>query len=245
MRKIIKSYFQKLIDSSSLQQKLDYNIQVNEELLWATIFNNTVTDSAWLKNKSFSPGRWALGYPALYILYRVLNDIKPQSILEFGLGESSKMTYQYTIEHKNSFLRIIEQDKNWLDFFSVEKYDVTPYTILLPIESVEVLESNTYMYKNLISSINDKKYNLVVIDGPWGSKYNSRTQIIDIIENNLLDDNFVILMDDFERIGEKQTVDRIIALFNKKNIKYHIGAYSGLKQTAIICCDKYNFLISL
>lgn len=245
MRKIIKSYFQKLIDSSSLQQKLDYNIQVNEELLWATIFNNTVTDSAWLKNKSFSPGRWALGYPALYILYRVLNDIKPQSILEFGLGESSKMTYQYTIEHKNSFLRIIEQDKNWLIFFSNEKYDVSPYTVLLPIEENILQGEKTYTYKDLIPAINDKKYNLIIIDGPWGSESNSRSQIIDIIENDLLDNEFIILMDDFDRIGEKQTVDLVISLLQSKSIEYNIGVYSGLKQTAIICSDKFRFLNSL
>lgn len=42
----------------------------------ATIFNSTITSSEWLVNKSFSPRRSAMGYQALYPLYRILNDIK-------------------------------------------------------------------------------------------------------------------------------------------------------------------------
>lgn len=245
MRKLIKSYLQKLVNSSTIPSKFDENLRVNHEILWGHIFNNTVMESAWLKNKSFSPGRWAFGYPGLYIIYRVLNDFKPKSILEFGLGESSKMTYQYVMHHADYQLRIIEQDKNWLDFFSNEKYNVKDNTILLPIEEISLLGNKTNVYKDLIPSINNKKYDFIIIDGPWGSKNNSRSQIVDIIENELLEKEFVILIDDFERVGEKQTADRILSLLSKKGIKYNVGAYSGLKDTAIICSESISFLTSL
>ena len=38
-----------------------------------------------LINLSFSPGRGAIGYPVMYVLYRVLNEFKPTSILELGI----------------------------------------------------------------------------------------------------------------------------------------------------------------
>lgn len=245
MRKLIKSYFQKLVNSSTIPSKFDENLRVNHEILWGHIFNNTIIESAWLKNKSFSPGRWAVGYPGLYIIYRVLNDFKPKSILEFGLGESSKMTYQYIIYHPDYQLKIIEQDKNWLAFFSNEKYNVRANTILLPIEEISLLGDKTNVYKDLIPSINNNKYDFIIVDGPWGSKNNSRSQIVNIIENELLEKEFVILIDDFERVGEKQTADRILSLLSKKGIKYNIGIYSGLKDTAIICSESASFLTSL
>ncbi len=62
-----------------------------KEILWAEIFRSVTDKSTWLKNRSFAPGRWALGYPALYILYRILNEMKPKSILELGLGQSTRM----------------------------------------------------------------------------------------------------------------------------------------------------------
>ena len=43
------------------------------EILWAQIFNNTISSSAWLKDASFSPGRAAVGYPFLYACYRILD----------------------------------------------------------------------------------------------------------------------------------------------------------------------------
>ena len=58
---------------------------------WAAIFNNTIHDSTWLKDRSFSPGRWAVGYQFLYVMYRILNEIKPERILELGLGQSTRM----------------------------------------------------------------------------------------------------------------------------------------------------------
>src|SRR5690554_4093444 len=75
--------------------KLVRNNKIQSEILIAQKFNNTIVDSKWLQYKSFSPGGWAVDYSFLYTLYRVLNDKKYTKILEFGLGQSSKMIHQY------------------------------------------------------------------------------------------------------------------------------------------------------
>ena len=36
-----------------------------QEAVWAAIFNNSITNSTWLKDKTFSPGRWAVSYTHL------------------------------------------------------------------------------------------------------------------------------------------------------------------------------------
>ena len=74
---------------------------IQNELLKAEVFNSTIADSEWLRYKSFSPGRWAVDYALLYTLYRTLTAMKPTKIIEFGLGQSSKMIHQYAIFYQS------------------------------------------------------------------------------------------------------------------------------------------------
>lgn len=245
------SFFKKNIknlifrSTQHITNKVDHNLKINNEILWSQIFNSSISDSVWLLKKSFNPGRWALGYPALYITYRILDNIKPKSILEFGLGESTKLTYQYTRFEKDTYLCVIEQDKNWLDFFSKTFSDIHKYVTLCPIIQEQINGELSNVYQNLIPSINTKKYDFILIDGPFGSKHFSRFQIIDIITNNLLAEDFVILLDDYDRVGEQETIASVKQLLVQKNISFIEGTYIGLKSTIIICSDTYKFLVSL
>ncbi len=215
------------------------------EILWGSIFRDTVTDSPWLKNKSFSPGRWAAGYPMLYILYRVLNDTKPRRILEFGLGESSKLTYQYVKSHGNCELTIIEQDRAWLDFFEGEVFPVKEFTHICPVEKRLIDGTQSYIYGQLDAITKDRIYDFVIIDGPWGSEKNSRSQMVDIVTNNIDPDNFVIILDDYNRKGERQTFRKAREVLRKAGKDPVVGTYQGCKTTAIMCSGNYRFLCSL
>lgn len=219
--------------------------RTQNEIYWSTVFNSTIADSKWLKNRSFSPGRWAAGYPMLYLLYRIYDGVKPVSILEFGLGESSKLLYQYKNVHHSADYIIIEQDKNWLDFFSSNIHDLNAQTKLLNIDKSIINKHEVYIYKDLLPAIKNKKYDLIVVDGPWGSYHYSRHQIIDIAEADLLSDAFIIIIDDYNRKGEKETAHDLRRVLVRKGISFKEGVYSGSKDTLIICSEEYNFLISL
>ena len=42
------------------------------------------------------PGRWAaVGFPYLYVMYRVLNEVRPEMLLEIGTGQTTKMIWIY------------------------------------------------------------------------------------------------------------------------------------------------------
>lgn len=123
------------------------------EILKAIIFNNTILDSEWLKYKSFSPGEWAADYGLLYTLYRVLNGMRPQNILEFGLGQSSKMLHQYG-KFFNINVLTCEHDDNWIDFFSKEKdgqYDLKIKK--MELETISYKEFETLTYKNCVQEL--------------------------------------------------------------------------------------------
>lgn len=216
-----------------------------DELNWANVFNSAIANSKWLHTQSFNPGRWAAGYPMLYILYRIYNDIKPKNILEFGLGESSKLAYQYIQHQPEALLTIVEQDQNWLDFFSKEIHDISANTLLLPVETQTRYGHQVLQYQNLLETLQQKKFDLMIVDGPFGSKHYSRPQIIDLVQHNLNHASFVIIIDDYEREGERETAAKLRETLSSHNIPFSEGVYAGQKQTLLICSKNFNFLTSL
>ena len=139
-----------------------------EELTWARIFDFAIRDSEWFRRQSLNPGRWAIGFPGLYILFRTLSEMKPQSILEFGLGESSKLTFQYASHYPGTQLTIVEHDPEWRDVFCRTVFDAGESVRVLPLDIEGNGKNRHCSYRGLIPAVSGKKYDLAVIDGPWG-----------------------------------------------------------------------------
>ncbi|MDR1398074.1 MAG: hypothetical protein LBJ14_10150 [Desulfarculales bacterium] len=212
----------------------------------AALFHSLIEDCQWLKNKSFAPGGWALDYAALYTLFCILNFAKPKNILEFGLGQSSKMIHQYAGFFQSSRALTIEHDKNWRDFFlnSVSGYEIK--TALLQLETVEINGFKTQTYINideLYSTSGD--FDFVLIDGPQQSPRYSRSQILNLVQK-FPQERFVYLFDDSERPGEQDTIKSVCSILKDKGINYHSANITGdEKFHAIICSEDLKFLTSI
>lgn len=213
------------------------------EPYWANVYHDTINNTNWLNNKSVSPGRWAVSYVVLYVLYRILDEIKPQSILECGLGQSSKLTIQYADSHKAD-LTICENNSDWLAFFQRQFPTADIYTKILDTEMIHVVpeyESRTYVgFDNVIKN---KKFDFVLIDGPLGSAHFSRPQILDVVDN--LDKSFVILMDDMNRVGEQETFEALKNKLRENNIDFKEGFYESDKKLGLICSPDLEWLTTL
>ena len=217
------------------------------ESVWAAVFHDTITASDWLKEKKFSPGRWALGYPALYILYRVLNDRKPTSILELGLGQSTRMIAQYAAANPQIRHVVVEADPLWIDCFS-QDYSLPKNTVIKQM-NYEMESWNGYdvrVYKGFQDSFAEEKFSFFVIDAPTGGdleKY-SRIDILKVMPN-ILNNDFIILIDDFNRRTEKNTVELVEKCLEEHGIEYNRGTYSGEKDSILICAKHLQFLTSM
>jgi ribosomal protein RSM22 (predicted rRNA methylase) len=103
------------------------------EAVWAETFNNTIAGSTWLKNTAFAPGRWAAGYPVLYVMYRVLNEVRPKRILELGLGQSTRMIAQYAASHEGVEHFVVEHDPDWIAFFQND-FELSPRSQIVQLD---------------------------------------------------------------------------------------------------------------
>ena len=214
------------------------------EIYWANVFRDTIQDSAWLKNKSFSPGRWAVNYVGLYVIYRILNDMKPKSVLEFGLGQSSKITTQYA-KHFDAKLKIVEHNQPWIKFFEESYENVGQYIKHFELENILFCKKKSLTYKDFKQKIGDEKFDFIFVDAPYGTKYFSRPQLLDLDLSKTLEQSFAIVFDDYQRIGEQNTVEILKKKLEAAEIEFAEKIYYSDKNLCLICSKNLEYLITL
>jgi len=247
MKKKILSIIRRIIGTEYIETNLQIinnklNYELNE-IKKAMIFNNSITDCEWLKYKNFSPGYWACDYACLYTIFRVLNDMYPKSILEFGLGQSSKLIHQYANYYNDVKAITCEHDVEWIQFI---KNQMNYKLNILQMELEEIIYKNkqTLTYKeciNKLSNYNGGVFDFIFVDGPYGSDNYSRSQVIQLIKNNL-HDSFCIVMDDYCRKGEKETMQEMMDILHSEKKEFLYRVYSGEKEHILLCSKNLKFL---
>lgn len=232
-------------DFSGLERKM-------KELIWSEVYHDTIRGSKWLsQDLAFSPGRGAIGYQLMYVLYRVLNEVNPTSVLELGMGQSTKLIGSYVASANGECKHyVVEHDENWIEFFS-NHYPLpnTTEVVRCAIEDTPVIVeeenrfTNVTKYVGFEEQLKDKKFDLIMIDGPYGyrSPDFSRVDILSILPQ-CLKEEFVILMDDCDRKGEQQTCQMIGFMLQEAGIPFYSGTYSGEKDVTIIVSQNLKFL---
>ncbi len=233
---------------TAVQKAAEEGARSASESVWAEIFNQAISGSAWLKDKSFSPGRWAVGYPYLYVMYRVLNESKPRKILELGLGQSTRMIAQYAAAHEGVEHYVVEHDPEWIQFFTNDfPLPAATKIVQLPWDFVPYREAESVrVYKDFGETFAGKKFDFISIDGPLGGdmKEYSRIDVLGLLPDGL-DEDFVVLMDDYERPGERRTVKDMEARLTEAGVSVAAGTYSGNKKLILLTSQTRSFLASM
>lgn len=218
------------------------------EAVWAQIFNNTISESLWLKDKTFSPGRWAVGYPYLYVMYRVLNETRPKRILELGLGQSTRMIAQYAAAFQDVEHIVVEHDPEWVEFFCNDfPLPKNTKVVMLEREMVPYKDADAVrVFKGFKETFQGQKFDFISVDAPLGGdmKQYARIDVLNLIPDGL-GENFVIMVDDCNRIGETNTVKEIQQRLADYQIGHQTGWYQGEKISVLICPVRMGFLCSM
>jgi len=240
MFKKIKSLIEENRGYHKKNQELLYN------LYWAHIYHDSIRGKEWLEKLPLNIGRMAGDYNFFYLLNRILNDYKPKNILEFGLGESSKFISEYLAnELLDSSHTIIEQDEKWKHSFEGSwSLSKRSNIIVCPVQKTHIKGHETNSYSNLKDKINNK-FDLYIIDGPKGSEHYSRYDIVSLAKELEKKDEFIIIMDDYNREGEKQTIADLFQLFDKKGINAYKRNYLGTSNVILISTEKYKYATTL
>jgi hypothetical protein len=243
---VLKKQNEKIIvQNENIRKQNELLISQCSELEWANIYHDAIRDKEWLEILSLSPGRWAVNYSFLYVLVRILTDCRPNKILELGLGESTKIVSSFLDNYlaKSTHL-IIEQDLLWIDDFS-SRFELSPNSNIthLELETKIVNNKPVKSYSSIENKITES-FDFYIVDGPFGSANFSRYDICLIADKIELNDEFIILIDDYNRLGEQETANSLIKLLTEKGIETHVGSYFGIKGQIVIATKKYRFVTS-
>ena len=227
-----------------LEQEIENISRIQWELYQATRFHDSIKDSPWLKYKSFSLGGWAADYGLMYTIFRTLNAMKPMNILEFGLGQTSKMVHQYA-KYINANAITCEHDEKWVEFFNNSKDGDYPINVqMMNLQTIQYKGHDTLTYEDCSKTFSNQQFELILVDGPFGSDHFSRSQIIDLAKKNLAQ-RFCIIIDDYERLGEQETMEEVQNVFKANNRSFCCCVYSAEKQHMLICSTDLKFLTTL
>lgn len=247
---IIKK-IKKIIEENRKYHKENIRIQKDnflqmKELEWAHIYHDSIRGKKWLQDLSLNIGRWAGNYTFFYVLYRVLNDSKPLSILEFGLGESSKfISFFLENELVNSKHLIIEQDLDWFKKFEKKfQLSIRSKVAICTLYKRNIMNYEINSYTGLKETVN-QKFDVYIVDGPFGSEHFSRYDIVELAKGFSAYDEFIILIDDYQRKGEKEMVRELIKTIESRGIKIYNAIYEGNKCVCVLGTEKYKYLQSL
>lgn len=215
-----------------------------QELNFADLLHDSAAGSPWLKDKSFALYGWAANYSFIYTLFRILDNVRPAKILEMGLGQTSLVTSQY-VAHNNpaAEVDIIENDTSWINIYRPRL--AAGENIRLNQCDIEFFDEegqNRRYNRAALSQITaDKKYNLIVVDGPMGGgQKHPRSNILDLVEKNLAPD-FIIIFDDVERPGEQATIARTQDKLKTMGIAFATQQRDALKSQFLIFSQSYEF----
>lgn len=226
---------------------------ISREANWSNVFHDTITASTWFSDIPLSPGRWAVGYQYLYVLYRVLDGFQPRNIIDFGLGESTTVINAYARTHGNVSHTVIEHDSTWIEFYT-SKNEVSGATEILQCDleltRIPEVSHEIRVYQDYIQELEkrypNRTYDFVSIDGPFGYDMPeaARIDVLSLIPERLAE-SFVIMIDDYNRSGEKGTVELIKARLEEASIEYATGIYQGEKAASIIVSKNLEFLCTM
>lgn len=240
---MIKKLKKRILDLEAAQYKIEAR---NKEVEWANIYHDSIRGKTFLENVPIYPGRWAVGYSFLYVLNRILSDYKPKKVIEFGLGESSKLVSSYIQnELPDTEHLIVEQSEDWVDDFTRRfKLSDNSKILFLPLETKEIEGHEVNSYAGLASKVTEP-FDLYLVDGPHGSNRFSRYDIVFLAEQLEPNAQFVIIIDDTNRIGERDTVNALQQVFKKKGIKIYSGDYNGTKNQTVLATEQFKYCISM
>lgn len=210
------------------------------------VYQNSYIESArrieWIKDIPLaSPNGGTASFSLLYIILAILRERTVSNILELGVGQSTRLLIQYAKKfHKQ--LMLIDNDKTWLDRATEGYQELNKVSAELVPMIVDGRKVNWYSCDRPQS-----KYDFLLIDGPIAYKRSIKYNRLGILNwiPHILQDEFIIVVDDTNRGGEYLLAKRIMDKCREQSIQANTRMVNGGNSQTIIATEKYNKFLYL
>ena len=140
----------------------------------------------------------------------------------------------------------MDHDEAWVKHFSKFQLGACSEVQVFDLYTKRFRDKyETLSYKGFENVAKDGKFQLIAIDGPFGSKKFSRNDVLDHLESIIDTDNFIIVFDDTNRSGEYQTFKEIVSKLEDLGVEHDWCRYYGDKIISLVYSSNYKYLNSL
>ncbi len=173
----------------------------------------------------------------LYFLGRFCKEHTDLSILELGMGQTTLLLNLFSINQKNHIA--YDDNEFWVqNIKSKLMYSEKSELNFKDLEQVVINNHNTNFYQDLNDEMSDQHIDLVIVDGPKGSKKLSRSGIIPLlVEKFTLQDNLVVIFDDTHRRPEFESFELLVKILKQEkqwDSNYKIKFINSSKSQACV-----------
>lgn len=203
------------------------------ELVYERLFSRAV-DNLQIKNDFFAI-KGAANFSLLYLVLRSVLEGGVRSVLEFGSGQTTILLDRLS-EKFDLQIDTIEHDPDWAGRIGQQ--------VRHRVQQVDLAEMHvggrdirSYKFPEGLR----ESYDMVLVDGPFAATEEtmySRLGTLPIIERCSPDDG-LILIDDYQRIGEQELGGRCMELRRKKYPDAVLSTTAAAKWQAAITCGRF------
>ena len=179
----------------------------------------------------FYPVGAAASYSLLYLLTRVISELQVRHVLEMGSGQSTLLIDKLLPEGSTHLAH--EQDADWaariggrLRRGQVKHSPLTQRTH----------DGHTYAG---FSDLAPMPFDLLLVDGPNGTDHLSRFDCVPLVAGHP-GHEFIIILDDASRPGERETIAELGALLNRRGIDFKLNYLHGRNTQAVITTPQFR-----
>jgi hypothetical protein len=200
----------------------------------------------------------AAGSPTLQLLLaKVLNLCKPNTVLELGSGQTTKVLAHYARSRAAVAVLTIEEDSDWHRRLSAVLHAppnhqycssrLEPRDVFLPNNRGQI---STLWYGDAESLLAARRFQLILVDGPTNFRRGdefvrySRSGLIPHLPS-ILDDSFVIIIDDTDNYGYFLTARSMRESIAEGGRAVHAFEVHGVKSHTVLCSPDWQFLRSV
>jgi hypothetical protein len=201
------------------------------ELFYLQLFDGAVARSGIAVPPLYPVGS-AANAGLLYAVFRLAEDFPGLTWLELGAGQSTLLIDALVKAGRIGSALTLEHDAGWANRIGAR---VSHEVRAAPLRRAEVQGAAVEAY----DFIPERRYDVVLVDGPIGAPTRSRWGALQLLETALADE-FVVIFDDAERPGERETVARFLDM---RPAAGHAFIHA-MKSQCLVCSHRYRALAS-
>ena len=179
----------------------------------------------------FYPVGAAASYSQLYLLTRVMKELPARRIVELGSGESTVLIDK--LRPADGSHIAYDQTAFWVESVMRRAPRCNVRHAQLTQKEFQGVSYSGY------AGLQPQEFDLLLVDGPNGTDHASRYDAVALVAGNPSPE-FIVIVDDAERPGERETVDSLAALLRSRGVDFKLNHLAGRTTQAVITTPRFR-----